>query len=251
MLKSGTFELYRDLLVPGGVSNLVPGAGVLALIGAPAHGAGHRPHARNPATSPGRDRRPARRRAQRPRSTRRSTPGGASAASAATSNHLPILMIDGFFDVESRGAFQAYQALRGDGAHLLVVGGHDGAPDGTDGGAGEMATGSTTTCGASDNGVAAPPARAAAGCPTATARTTCDGDFVRCDGERLARARHALALAGARPDAERHRGSLNDGTLGPASRATTSQRYPRRRLAPTQHRPAQRGDHRRRSASTR
>ena len=33
-------------------------------------------------------------------------------------NHLPILMVDGFFDVESRGAFQAYQALRGDGAHL-------------------------------------------------------------------------------------------------------------------------------------
>ena len=52
-------------------------------------------------------------------------------------NHLPILMIDGFFDVESRGAFQAYQALKGDGAHLLVVGGHDGAPAGTDGGAAE------------------------------------------------------------------------------------------------------------------
>ena len=36
VLKSGTFELYRDLLVPGGVSNMVPGAGVLLLIGAPA-----------------------------------------------------------------------------------------------------------------------------------------------------------------------------------------------------------------------
>jgi putative CocE/NonD family hydrolase len=52
-------------------------------------------------------------------------------------NHLPILMIDGFFDVESRGAFQAYQALKGDGAHLYVVGAHDGAPAGTDGGLGE------------------------------------------------------------------------------------------------------------------
>jgi hypothetical protein len=52
-------------------------------------------------------------------------------------NHLPILMIDGFYDVESRGAFQAYQALRGDGAHLMVIGAHDGAPAGTDGGAGE------------------------------------------------------------------------------------------------------------------
>jgi putative CocE/NonD family hydrolase len=48
-------------------------------------------------------------------------------------------MIDGFFDVESRGAFQAYQALRGDGAHLVVVGAHDGAPAGTDGGVGETA----------------------------------------------------------------------------------------------------------------
>ncbi len=36
MLKSGTYELYRDLLYPGGINNLVPGTGVLALIGAPA-----------------------------------------------------------------------------------------------------------------------------------------------------------------------------------------------------------------------
>ena len=42
-------------------------------------------------------------------------------------------MLDSFFDVESRGAFQAFQALRGDGAHLLAVGGH-GAPAGTDDG---------------------------------------------------------------------------------------------------------------------
>jgi putative CocE/NonD family hydrolase len=54
-------------------------------------------------------------------------------------NHLPILMIDGFFDVESRGAFQAFQELRGDGAHLLVIGAHDGAPANTDGGVGESA----------------------------------------------------------------------------------------------------------------
>src|SRR3954451_22500961 len=43
-------------------------------------------------------------------------------------------MIDGFFDVESRGAFQAFQRLRGDGARLDVVGAHDTAPKGTDGG---------------------------------------------------------------------------------------------------------------------
>src|SRR4051794_17450554 len=36
VLKSGTFELYRDLLWPGGVQNLAVGVGVLGLIGAPA-----------------------------------------------------------------------------------------------------------------------------------------------------------------------------------------------------------------------
>jgi len=40
VLKSGTFELYRDLLWPGGVSNSLPGAGVLGLIGAPAAAGG-------------------------------------------------------------------------------------------------------------------------------------------------------------------------------------------------------------------
>jgi uncharacterized protein len=36
VLRSGTFELYRDLLWPGGISNTAPGLGVLGLIGAPA-----------------------------------------------------------------------------------------------------------------------------------------------------------------------------------------------------------------------
>jgi putative CocE/NonD family hydrolase len=39
--------------------------------------------------------------------------------------------------VESRGAFQGYRVLRRDGAHLYVIGAHDGAPAGTDGGVGE------------------------------------------------------------------------------------------------------------------
>src|SRR5437870_10666625 len=36
VLRSGTFELYRDLLWPCGISNDAPAAGVLGLIGAPA-----------------------------------------------------------------------------------------------------------------------------------------------------------------------------------------------------------------------
>ena len=51
VLRSGTFELYRDLLVPGGITNLLPGLGVLALIGAPALAQGADRLARDPASS--------------------------------------------------------------------------------------------------------------------------------------------------------------------------------------------------------
>jgi uncharacterized protein len=136
VLRSGTFELYRDLLWPGGVSNFVPGLGVLGLIGAPAAEEAPKRLARNPVSSLD--------------SAIGLTDAGLSAGLEhpaldswwrergfrGDANHLPILMLDSFFDVESRGAFQAFQALRGDGAHLLVVGAHDGAPAGTDDGNG-------------------------------------------------------------------------------------------------------------------
>src|SRR3954451_23166823 len=137
VLKSGTFELYRDLLWPGGIHNFAVGLGVLGLISAPAVAQGGDRLSRNPG------------------STVDTATGINQAGNDAFThstldswwqersfrgdvNHLPILMVDGFFDVESRGAFQAYQQLRGDGAHLLVVGAHDGAPAGTDAGNGEM-----------------------------------------------------------------------------------------------------------------
>jgi uncharacterized protein len=136
VLRSGTFELYRDLLWPGGVSNFVPGLGVLGLIGAPAAQQTPNHLARNPLSSLD--------------SAIGLTDAGLSAGLEhptldswwrergyrGEANKLPTLMLDSFFDVESRGAFQAYQALRGDGAHLLVVGAHDGAPAGTDDGDG-------------------------------------------------------------------------------------------------------------------
>ncbi|WP_205698526.1 CocE/NonD family hydrolase [Conexibacter sp. SYSU D00693] len=133
VLGSGTFELYRDLLVPGGVNNLVPGAGVMGLIGVPALAQGLDRIRRDPGSALG-------------------VLGGLLKAGLdelahptldgwwrargfrGDVNDLPVLMVGSFFDVESRGAFQAFQALRDDGAHLLVVGAHDGAPKGTDGG---------------------------------------------------------------------------------------------------------------------
>lgn len=138
ILKSGTHELYRDLLVPGGLLNLVPGAGVLALIGAPALLQGVERLQRDPGSS-------------------LAVIGGLFSTGLnvlahrsldawwqqrgwrGDANDIPVLMINGFYDVESRGAFQAFQALREDGAHLVMEGGHDGVPAGTDGGAAEAA----------------------------------------------------------------------------------------------------------------
>jgi predicted acyl esterase len=131
VLRSGTFELYRDLLWPGGVSNFIPGLGVLALIGAPAAAQGFgKSLVSNLDTAVG--------------LIDAGINGGLRHQTLDSwwrergfrgdVNHRPILMLDSFFDVESRGAFQAFQALRRYGARLLVVGAHDGAPAGTDDG---------------------------------------------------------------------------------------------------------------------
>src|SRR3954468_14191936 len=50
VMKSGTFELYRDLLWPGGVHNFAVGLGVLGLIGSPAVQQGPSRLQRNPAS---------------------------------------------------------------------------------------------------------------------------------------------------------------------------------------------------------
>src|SRR3954471_3145661 len=134
VLKSGTFDLYRDLLSPGGVSNFAPGAVVLGEIGAGAMREGFNRDPRTDFDAMVGDFRSGTGAMQHPTLDdwwqERRFRGDV--------NHLPILMVNGFFDVESRGAFEAYQALKGDGAHLYVIGGHDQAPQGTDGGAGEM-----------------------------------------------------------------------------------------------------------------
>jgi putative CocE/NonD family hydrolase len=137
VLKSGTYSLYRDLLYPGAINNFVPGAGVLALIGAPALAQGAARLERAPLT--GFDttvglldtglndlEHPALDSFWRARQFQ------------GDANRFPVLMVDSFYDVESPGAFEAFRALRGIGDHLLVVAGHDGSPAGTDGGVGAI-----------------------------------------------------------------------------------------------------------------
>ena len=85
VLKSGTFELYRDLLYPGGVNNMVPGAGVLALIGFPAAVQGLDRLARDPASGADIIAGLADAGPQRPPAPDAGLAGGAGAASAATS----------------------------------------------------------------------------------------------------------------------------------------------------------------------
>lgn len=157
ILRSGTHELYRDLLVPGGVLNLAPGAGVLAMIGAPALLQGADRLRRAPGSS-----------VDVLAGLFRSGTGVLAHPSLDSwwqqrgwrgdANDIPVLMLNGFYDVESRGAFQAFQALRDDGAHLVMEGGHDGVPVGTDGGAAEAAAWLDHFVRGVDNGIEDEPA---------------------------------------------------------------------------------------------
>jgi predicted acyl esterase len=225
VLKSGTFELYRDLLNPGGINNLIPGAGVLALIGLPA-------------LVQGGDRLPC-----DPLSgvevARGLTEAGLSDLLHPSQdgwwrqrgfrgdvNHLPILMIDGFFDVESRGAFQAFQQLRRDGAHLVVVGAHDGAPKGTDAGLGEIEAWFDRYLLGSRNHVENEP-RVKLWMADGDREEMLGGKFVREDGRNWPLPGTRWARLNLDPAESGSADSLNDGTLTlgkPSGRATQS--YP-------------------------
>jgi predicted acyl esterase len=234
VLKSGTFELYRDLLWPGGISNAVPGLGVLGLIGAPALAQGGDRLQRAPGTAP-------------------DIAAGLMDAGVQAGllhptldswwrergfrgdvNHLPVLMIDGFFDVESRGAFQGYQELRGDGAHLMVIGAHDGAPAGTDGGTGEAGAWFDHFIRGAANGVEQHP-RVQLWLADGDREDEIAGKFVRYDGSDwpVPGTRWAsLALDPARSGTAH---SINDGSLdltGEPS-ATAKQSYPALPSLPT------------------
>jgi len=226
VLKSGTFELYRDLLWPGGVSNAVPGAGVLGLIGAPATAQGYQRFQRNPGSSPG--------------VAAGLVQAGVNGGFAHTTlddwwqergfrgdvNHLPILMIDGFFDVESRGAFQAYQRLKGDGAHLFVIGAHDGAPAGTDAGLGEMRAWLDRYVRGVPNGVEDHP-RVQLWMSHGARESDLGGDFVRYDASDWPVPGTNWVPLALDPATSGTAHSINDGTLSLAApAASATQSYP-------------------------
>jgi predicted acyl esterase len=120
-LMAGTNDLYRDLLYPGGILNLVPGAvvglgvgGLLlsASIDKPIEGLqsglGFLGTVTSIFTHQSRD----------------SFWEGHSQRPGP--NHFPVLADTGFYDPEARGPFESFKALKADGAHLMILGAHDG-----------------------------------------------------------------------------------------------------------------------------
>lgn len=221
ILKSGTLELYRDLMVPGGISNLVSDAAVLAMIGAPALAQGADRLQRNPVSALGI--------LQGLFTT--GLNGGLlhptldswwqQRGFRGDVNHLPILMIDGFFDVESRGAFQAYQALKGDDAHLMVVGGHDGSPIGTDDGVGEANAWLDHYVRGIDNGVQTHP-RVQLMLSNGDRKAYLAGDYVRRDAADWPVPGTTWADLHLDPTKSGSAVSLNDGSLGLNTPARTA-----------------------------
>ena len=135
-LMAGTNDLYRDLLYPGGIPNIVPGFVVGFGVGLPIL-----------AASP--------QRFQEGQSPLEPLAAGIGILGLAIDlnahptedeywlartqrpgpNTFPVLANTGFYDVESRGPFESYQMLRDEGVpvHLRVLGAHDGVPAGTPG----------------------------------------------------------------------------------------------------------------------
>ena len=133
-LLAGTSSIYRDLIFIGGMPNLVPATVVVTAIGSAFL-----------ANLPGRF-------GTHPQSVLEATGGVTEALSAFVAHptedafwrertfpgpkgppKVPILAATGFYDVESRGPFETFQAARKSGSHLLVIGAHDGAAGGSGG----------------------------------------------------------------------------------------------------------------------
>lgn len=128
-LGAGSNSLYRDLLYPGGIPNLIPTLAVGLGVGVPGLGAnisgdGSLPRVvdavagllgigANFLTRPTED----------------AWWKGHNFATGP--NDFPVLAATGFYDVESRGAFENFKLLKNSnpGSKLLVAGAHDGSPN--------------------------------------------------------------------------------------------------------------------------
>jgi predicted acyl esterase len=138
-LMAGTADLYRDLLYPGGMFNLVPGAAVSLGVGLPLIGVGFIDFFTS---------------GELPLDAIFSGAGflgtilqvmlhvnegefwiDRTQRYETNPNRFPVLADTGFYDVESRGPFESYKLLRDQGVpvHLRVFGAHDGFPEGTPG----------------------------------------------------------------------------------------------------------------------
>lgn len=236
VLRSGTFELYRDLLMPGGVPNSVPGLAVLAGIGGLALAQGPQRLQRNPS------------------SAFDVITGLLSSGFSAgllhptldtfwrergfrgNVNDIPTLLIDGVFDVEPRGDYQAFQQFRDDGVEtqLLVVGAHDGAPRGTDNGVAQIAKWFDHYVRGVDNGVQAEPAVQML-IADGDREDMLAGDFVELDGADWPLPGTTWTPLALSKQKSGGAVSLNDGSLrvGAPDSGTTRQLYPAVTSLPT------------------
>jgi putative CocE/NonD family hydrolase len=133
-LLAGTSSIYRDLIFIGGMPNFAPATVVSAGIAGGVL-----------STLPGRMDDDPTAHADTPRGVvnaleafgvhqtedefwrQRTFPGPAGVPD------VPILAATGFYDVESRGPFETWKAMKENGSHLLVIGAHDGAAGGSGG----------------------------------------------------------------------------------------------------------------------
>jgi putative CocE/NonD family hydrolase len=131
VLMAGTADLYRDLLYIGGIPNQFPASAVMLQIAG-----------QTLASAPGRSQHP---------ETGLDPVAGDLHVTTDYANHpsedrywldrslrpsalrVPLLIDTGFYDVESRGPFLAYEMTRQLGSHLMIMGAHEGAPAGTGG----------------------------------------------------------------------------------------------------------------------
>ncbi len=225
VLGAGTHELYRDLMYPGGIPNGLPAAGVLGLIAAPYL-----------ASVP-----------ERLGAGGASLPDNVKGFTDTVTNYLahptlddwwrergfrgdasniPILMVTGFFDVESRGPFHTFRAMRDDGAHLYVVGAHDGIPAGSGGDVAERTAWYQRYLRDVPNGVENHP-KVQLWMADGDREDHLAGQFVRADGDDWpipGTSWKSLALS---PQRSGSAGSVNDGTLTERDPgAAADQQYP-------------------------